>query len=170
MLWVKVKVTGTSDLYVGLFYRPPDKTDPEYLQHLQATLNRIPTDKGAHLWLGGDFNINWEEECTTPHASNSTQSNQLLTIMRDSFLDQVVSKPTWITETISSTLDLFFTSNQTLINKVEVIPGISDHEAVFIESSLKPLNVKIPARKVYQYRKGDYEGMRAGNLIIPNRV
>ena len=164
VLWVKVKVTGTSNLYVGSFYRPPDKTDPEYLQHLQATLNRIPTDKGAHLWLGGDFNlpnINWEEECTTPHASNSTQSNQLLAIMRDSFLDQVVSEPTRITETTSSILDLFFTSNQTLINKIEVISGISDHEAVLIESSLKPLNVKIPARKVYQYRKGDYEGMRA---------
>ena len=81
--------------------------------------------------------------------------------MQDSFLDQVVSEPTRITETTSSTLNLFFASNQTLINKVEVIPGISDHKAVFIESSLKPLNVKIPARKVYQYRKGDYEGMRA---------
>ena len=126
VLWVKVKVTGSSDVYVGSFYKPPDKTDPEYLQHQQATLNRIPTDKGAHLWLGGDFNlpnINWEEECTAPHASNSTQCNQLLTIMRNSFLDQVVSEPTRITETTPSTLDLFFTSNQTLINKVEVIPG-----------------------------------------------
>ena len=118
----------------------------------------------VHLWLGGNFslpNINLKEECTTPHASNSTQCNQLLTIMRDSFLDQVVSKPTRITKTTSSTLDLFFASNQTIINKVEVDPGISDYKAVFIESSQNPLNVKILARKVYQYRKGDYEGMRA---------
>ena len=71
-------------------------------------------------------------------------------IMRDSFLDQVVTEPTKITETTSSTLDLFLTTNQTLINKVEVVPGISDHEEVFIESSLKPLNFKIPARKPYQ--------------------
>jgi dihydroorotase len=34
-------------------------------------------------------------------------------------------------------------------NKVEVIPGISDHEAVFIESSLRPLKVKVPPRKVF---------------------
>ena len=71
-------------------------------------------------------------------------------IMRDSFLDQVVTEPTKITETTSSTLELFLTTNQTLINKVEVVPGISDHEEVFIESSLKPLNFKIPARKAYQ--------------------
>ena len=78
LIWVKVKVQGSSDLYIGSFYRPPDKTDPEYLQHLQSTINMIPTDKVAHLWLGGDFNlpgINWEEENVTPYASYSTLSN-----------------------------------------------------------------------------------------------
>ena len=38
-----------------------------------------------------------------------------------------------------------------LYKKVEVIPGISDHEAVFIESSLRPLKVKVPPRKVFMY-------------------
>ena len=163
LVWAKVKVQGSSDLYIGSFYRPPDKTDAEYLQHLQSTLSRIPTDKGAHLWLGGDFNlpdINWEEENVNSYASNSFSCNQLLTIMKDSFLDQVVMEPTRITETTSNILELFFTSNQTLINKVEIIPGIYDHKAVFIESSLKPMKVKTPARKVYQYRKAEYESMK----------
>ena len=56
-VWVKVKVQGSSDPYIGSFYRPPDKTNPEYLQELQSIMRRIPTDKGAHLWLGGDFNF-----------------------------------------------------------------------------------------------------------------
>ena len=56
-VWVKIKVQGSSDLYVGSFYRPPDKNNPEYLQELQSIMSRIPTDKGAHLWLGGDFNL-----------------------------------------------------------------------------------------------------------------
>ena len=72
----------------------------------------------------------------------------------------MVTESTRVTETTASILDLFFTSNQILINKVEVIPGISDHEAVFIESSLRPVRVKTPPRKVFQYRKGDYEGMK----------
>ena len=119
--------------------------------------------KGAHLWLGGDFNlpdITWEEESVVPYATNSAVSNQLLTIVKDLYLDQVVTEPTRITETSSSTLDLFFTSNQTLVNKVEVIPGVSDHEAVFIESSLRPMRVKTPPRKVFQYRKADYDAMK----------
>ena len=164
LLWVKVRVKGSSDLYIGSFYRPPDKTDPEYLQCLQTTINRIPRDKGAHLWLGGDFNlpdINWEVETVAHYGSYSTLSNQLLTVMRDSFLDQVVMEPTRITETTSNTLDLFFTSNKTLINKVEILPGISDHEAVYvIDSSLRPMKVNIPARKVYQYREADYKSMK----------
>ena len=56
-VWVKVKVQGSSDPYIGSFYRPPDKTNPEYLQELQSIMRHIPTDKGAHLWLGGDFNF-----------------------------------------------------------------------------------------------------------------
>ena len=76
------------------------------------------------------------------------------------YLDQVVTEPTRITETSSNTLDLFFTSNQTLVNKVEVIPGISDHEAVFIESSLRPMRFKTPPRKVFQYRKADNDAMK----------
>ena len=158
--WVKVKVKGTSDLYIGSFYRPPDKNNPEYLQQLHSLLNRIPTDKGAHLWLGGDFNlpdINWEDESDSQYALNSSVAHQLLNITRDFYLDQDVTEPTRVTETTASKLDLFFTSNQTLINKVEVIPGISDHETVFIESSLCPMRVKTPPRKVFQYRKADYE-------------
>ena len=160
---MKVKVKGTSDLYIGSFYRPPVKNNPEYLQQLHSLLNRIPADKGAHLWLGGDFNlpdINWEDESVSQYASNSSVAHQLLNITRDFYLDQVVTKPTRVTETTASILDLFFTSNQTLINKVEVIPGISDHEAVFIESSLRPMRVITPPRKVFQYRKADYEGMK----------
>ena len=57
-------------------------------------------------------------------------------------------------------MQLFFTSKPTLINKVETIPGISDHEAVFIESSLRHMKVKIPPRKVFQYKKADFKGMK----------
>ena len=162
-VWVKVKVLGSSDLYIGSFYRPPDKTNPEYLQELQSIMRRIPTDKGAHLWLGGDFNlpdIIWEEESVVPYASYSSISNQLLSIAKDSFLEQIVAEPTRITETTSNILDLFFTSNPTLINKVEVIPGIGDHEAVFIESSLRPMRVVTPPRKIYKYKNADYQSMR----------
>jgi hypothetical protein len=30
LIWVKLKITGAKDLYVGSFYRPPNNNDPEY--------------------------------------------------------------------------------------------------------------------------------------------
>jgi hypothetical protein len=64
----------------------------------------------------------------------------------------MVRSPTHYTDPTEAILDLFLTNNGTLVNKVEVIPGISDHETVYIESSLR-LKIKKPPRKVLQYNK-----------------
>jgi hypothetical protein len=60
------------------------------------------------------------------------QCKQLLDICQDNCLEQVVNEETHFTEKSKSILDLFFTSNSSLINKVEVIPGISDHDIVLV--------------------------------------
>jgi hypothetical protein len=65
----------------------------------------------------------------------------------------MVKSPTHYTDSTEAILDLFLTNNATLVNKVEVIPGISDHETVYIESSLRPDKIKKPPRKVLQYNK-----------------
>jgi hypothetical protein len=62
-------------------------------------------------------------------------------------LEKMVRSPTHYTDPTEAILDLFLTNNGTLVNKVEVIPGISDHETVYIESSLR-LKIKKPPRKV----------------------
>ena len=66
LVWAKMKVQGSKDLYVGSFYKPPKIHGKEYLDTLNSYLARIPTHNGAHLWIGGDFNladIDWESEC-----------------------------------------------------------------------------------------------------------
>ena len=72
----------------------------------------------------------------------------------------MVSKHTYITEFSQSTLDLFFANNSTLIDKVEVIPGFSDHEVVYVESSLRPDKIKKPPRKICLYNKADKQHLR----------
>jgi hypothetical protein len=161
LVWTKIVVKGAQDLYIGACYKPPSRTEPEYLDNLRSSLSRIP--RGAHIWLGGDFNladIDWNDECPKPNASLRNQCQQLLDIASDAFLEQVVDKPTRITEFTATILDLFFTSNKTLINRCEVIPGLSDHETVFFESSLRPVKVKKPPRKVYIYSKANYDLFR----------
>ena len=89
--------------------------------------------------------INWENGSIRPKASNTKQCKQLLDISHDHVLEQMVSKHTYITESSQSTLDLIFANNSTFINKVEVILGISDHEVVYVESSLRPDKTKKPS-------------------------
>ena len=173
-LWVKLQVKGSPDLYIGSFYKPPKHTDEEHLIHLEKSINRIRQSENSHLWLGGDFNlggINWDTYSTSPKSQNTKQCKQLLDICQDNYLEQVVTKPTHITATTQSTLDLFFTSNSSLVNKVEIIPGISDHEIVYVESSLKPRKVKKPPRKIYLYNKADTEKIKENikNMDIVNQ-
>ena len=130
----RTKIKGVQDLYVGAFYRPPSATQPEYLDQLSSCLSKIP--RGANLWLGGDFNLgdtDWEDECPVPKAANATQCSQLLSVVKDAFLEQMVRSPTRITENFSNRLDLYLTNKRTLVNECEVIPGIGNHESVYEE-------------------------------------
>ena len=43
---------------------------------------------------------------------------------------------------------------------MRIIPGISDHESVFIEPSVRPMKKKIPPHKVWQYRMANYDQLR----------
>ena len=109
-----------------------------------------------------DFNlgdIDWENDCVKPYASKSGLCHQLLNISKDNYLDQLVIEPTRITEDTENTLDLFF-SNKTLVNRVQVIPGISDHETVNIESSLRPAKAITPPRRVNCYKKADFDALK----------
>ncbi|VDI75109.1 Hypothetical predicted protein [Mytilus galloprovincialis] len=51
-------------------------------------------------------------------------------------------------------------NTSSLVNKVHVIPGISDYETVYIESSLRPIKTKLPPREVYTYKKGDFDAIK----------
>ena len=87
-----------------------------------------------------------------PYPSHGEQCQQLLTIAKDTLLNQV-DEPTRITETKSSILDLFLTNNNTLVNQTRIKSGISDHEAVFIEFSLRPAKKPPSPRPVYKYER-----------------
>ena len=62
---------------------------------------------------------------------------------------------------LDNTLDLFLTSNPTLINKVEVLPGLADHEAVLIEGDISPITNKQRPRRIPLFRKADWDGLAA---------
>ena len=57
-------------------------------------------------------------------------------------------------------LDLVLTTNPNLVENVQVVDGMSDHDAVLVDITLKPsINRKQP-RKVFLFKKGDIESAR----------
>ena len=69
----------------------------------------------------------------------------MVDVALDYGLQQLVDKPT----KGENILDLFFTNNDSLVEHVNVKPGISDHDYVEIMCDIKPARVKSPPRKVF---------------------
>ena len=157
LIWVEVKIPGAKNLFLCSFYKPPRIHQPGYFAELDECLRLIPDD--AHVWIGGDFNlssIDWKNNTVATYATNGTLCKELLDLSLDHNLTQVVTRPTRITPDTQSITEYFFTNNQTLINNSKVIPGISDHESVYVESSLRPFINKSLPRQVFQYHKANF--------------
>ena len=58
-------------------------------------------------------------------------------------------------------LDLFLTSNRTLVNKVEILSGISDHEISISNVSIKPKMSRQKPRLILIYRKVDWDKFKS---------
>ena len=80
--------------------------------------------------LGGDFNlpdIDWEEGSVKSNPQYTAAINwKMIDIANDFNLTQIVSEPT----RQGNILDLLFTSHQYLVDKVYIVPGMSDYDAV----------------------------------------
>ena len=59
------------------------------------------------------------------------------------------------------TLDLFLTSNPTLIQKVDILPGLGDHDVVLAEGLIKQVFQKQKPRKVHLFAKADWEKLKS---------
>ena len=53
-------------------------------------------------------------------------------------------------------LDLFLTNNELLVKSTSIIPGISDHEIVVINSIIRPIIAKAAERKIYKWYSVDW--------------
>ena len=107
----------------------------EPLLSLSESLKVIAEKEAYHpiIILGGDFNlphISWDNGCgqVNPSPAYGLQVNNiLLDIVNDFHLEQLVHETT----RDNHTLDLIFCTDPARVTSVSVIPGISDHEAVF---------------------------------------
>ncbi len=77
-------------------------------------------------------------------------------MLDDRNLVQVVEEPT----RDKDTLDLFATNYPAQVNRLEVKPGISDHDIPLVEIDVKPIKRRHTQRQIPLYRKAQWDKIK----------
>ena len=162
MVWVKLCLNKYKPIYVCSIYRPPGNSI-EPLYELNDILTSIhECSNSPAILLAGDLNLpdlKFEDGiCYTSH--NPTYGYEInsffVAMMNDYGFEQFVTQPT----REDHLLDLVLSTDPEIIENVQVVPGISDHEAITCQLVLpmdKPTSNSL--RKVYQYHRADVSGI-----------
>ena len=167
MNWIKIKLRSAKDLYIGCFYMPHRNNSD--LSRLEASLDKLNHKSNKHFLLCGDFNcpdIDWAQCAVNPNADQRDVQQQLLDIASSHCLTQVVEEPT----RQGNILDLCFTTNHSLVKGVSVIPGISDHDAVVIDSIIKPIYQQFKRRTVLRFNKADWCNLKQKCVKLSDEI
>ena len=158
LIWVRLKLQGRKSLYVCAYYRP-DVADESSLKLFNASLTRASSIQNAHLIVAGDLNFpswNWKQMKMKPSPTCPRLHNIFIDMLSDLGMEQLVEEPT----RRDNTLDLVITNTPHLIPRVEILPGLSDHDAVFCEINIHPHKRKQIPRLIPLYKKADWEGLK----------
>jgi hypothetical protein len=158
MVWIKLQTKNERPLYLCACYRP-DVSDTDGLQRFDTSLRRAAAINNAQILVAGDFNFpswDWQQMSVKPRPSFPSLHQQFIDLLHDTGMDQLVLQPT----RLDNTLDLVLSNSPSLIPRVEVIPGISDHCIVFFEYTTKPDQLRNSSRPIPLYRRADWDAMR----------
>ena len=129
-LWVQLNLAGAKSVLIGAYYKP-HKAGPESIasfEDLKKSLTLV-NQRNSAVWLLGDFNlpeIDWENLIPSPECGHPTFYRDCLEVLDDCLLEQMVTSPT----RGQNILDLFLTTNPTLVDNVSITPGLSDNDIV----------------------------------------
>ena len=158
IIWTEIQ-TSLKNIVIGSFYRPPSSTI-EALEHLNDSITNIKEKcKDKIIILAGDFNlphIDWNTLAVKSGCNQSNQHHFILDISEEHGLEQIQLNNT----RQEHNLDLYFTSHPSLVKNCETIPGISDHDMIIVDSDIKPKYNKPKRRKIYQYKKANWESVK----------
>ena len=160
LLWVKIHLVSHADILVGACYRN-DVSNKTAIPDLKSSLEEILNSRQRPygVVLGGDFNLpgwDWGNNTLKPNTTYVNLHTEFRDFIDDFGLTQHVTEPT----RDRNTLDLLCTNMPEQTSRVKVIPGISDHNIVYMELAASPNNIKLISRKSWLYIKADWPGMR----------
>ena len=156
-LWVQLNLAGSKSVLIGAYYKPHE-SDQASFEELIKSLTLV-NQTNSTVWLLGDFNlpkIDWENLKPLPDCGHPTFYRECIEALNDCLLEQTVTSPT----PGQNILDLFFTTNPTLVENVSIIPGLSDHDIVLAKVNAKPeISKQVPCT-ILLYKKADWDQLK----------
>ena len=124
LTWIEVKLKNSSGIMVGIIYRPPVSSkylNKNFNKHLNEMLEKV-VESSKEIILLGDINANYLV------LDDSKEFKSILSLFG---FAQMVKKPTRITESTETLIDIIATNNPLSLSDNDVIPTcIGDHDMV----------------------------------------
>ena len=129
-LWLTVQYQKQPSIIIGCIYRHPKALSSSFDYILEIFRNISLRNKP--IFICGDFNDDL-----------FSAKNKIGKIIRNAKLNQIITKPTRITENSRTLLDLFITNKPDMVNYSDVVPGlVADHEQITVK-----INIRKPKRQ-----------------------
>lgn len=146
-VWVTVQCRKLPAVIIGCMYRHPKAPMIAY-DYIQDIFRELCL-KNKTLYILGDFNDNL-----------LVKDNRLTKLIKSSKLTQLVNKPTRVTPTSSTLLDLVITNKQSTVLTCDIVPlEIADHDLISITIDISKPKRK-PVIKTFRhfgsYKKEDF--------------
>ena len=156
-VWAKVESRSGKPTQIGAYYRPPSDRTPDTVDDLNTVMENLDPD--CPTILGGDFNagdIIWESNTVAPNSDRKPLCERLIEVLESHHLEQIQREPT----REQAVLDLYCTNRPGLVKSNNTVPGISDHNIIIVDSSIRAQQPKKPKRTIKQWSKVDWEAVK----------
>ena len=167
MIWAKLSTPKQKPLYFCSFYRIPSIDSCPIISLHETLLKLHQMVPNPEVLISGDFNflgISWlEGGIINSFLAYGYSINQLfLDTINEFGLEQLITQPT----RGSNILNLVFCSQPDTISGIKIIPGISDHEAIFFHlDSINNFSVQKTSRyPILLDHKGNLNGLKTEML------
>ena len=151
-----VKVLGSKHaINLAADHRPP-RRDESYMDTVNQTLSLCHKFSNMPIWIGGDMNLPDIELKTAQLTTNQythSISYSFWGALANTGLQQIINFPT----RNNNTLDVVLTDRPSLAKQCVGMPGLSDHDIVFVETSSRALRHKPARRKIRLWKHANFD-------------
>ena len=119
--------------------------------------------------IGGDFNFpgwDWNNKRLKPKSAYPSLLTKFSEILDDVSMVQIVEEPT----RKNHTLDLLITNQPDKILRVDVLPGVSDHDIIFAEFDLRPIKYSQKPCQILLYKRANWDLIRSDMASLKDSI